>query len=103
MKDASAAIYGARAANGVILVTTKEGSQSKPVFNLSYSYGITRPTKIPDMMDAALFAEVFNEAEWYRQGRPDMSTFVPFYSDEAIQKYRDGSIPFYTLTPTGRL
>lgn len=92
LKDASAAIYGARAANGVILVTTKEGSQSSPKFNLSYSYGITNPTKIPDMMDAVLFAEVYNEAEWYRQGRPE-SGFVPFYSEAAIQKYRDGSDP----------
>ena len=93
LKDASAAIYGARAANGVILVTTKEGSQNKPLFNLSYSYGITNPTVIPDMMDAVLFAQVYNEAEWYRQGRPDKSTFVPFYSEAAIQKYRDGSDP----------
>lgn len=92
LKDASAAIYGARAANGVILVTTKEGSQGSPKFNLSYSYGITNPTKIPDMMDAVLFATVYNESEYYRQGRP-VSGFVPFYSEEAIQKYRDGSDP----------
>jgi TonB-linked SusC/RagA family outer membrane protein len=93
LKDASAAIYGARGANGVILVTTKQGSQGAPVFNFSYSYAMSKPTKIPEMMDAATFAEVYNEAEWYRQGRPDMSTFVPFFTDEAIQKYRDGSDP----------
>ena len=93
LKDASAAIYGARAANGVILVTTKQGSKGSPKFNLSYSYGITHPTKVPDMMDAVLFATVYNEGEYYRQGRPDMNNFVPFYSDEAIQKYRDGSDP----------
>ena len=44
------------------------------------------------MMNAALFAEVYNEAEFYRQGRPDTG-FQPFYSEEAIQKYRDGSDP----------
>ncbi len=92
LKDASAAIYGARAANGVILVTTKQGSKGKATFDLSYSYGITHPTKLPDMMDAVLFAEVYNEAEWYRQGRP-ATGFVPFYSEAAIQKYRDGSDP----------
>ena len=53
----------------------------------------TKPTKIPDMLDAATFAEAYNEAEWYRQGRPDMSSFNPFFSADAIQKYRDGSDP----------
>ena len=93
LKDASAAIYGARAANGVILVTTKKGSKGKPTFNLSYSYGINNPTKVPDMMDAALFAQVYNETQYYLQGRPDMNNFSPFFTDEAIQKYRDGSNP----------
>ena len=93
LKDASAAIYGARAANGVILVTTKKGSQGKPTFNLSYSYGINNPTKVPDMMDAVLFAQVYNETQYYLQGRPDMNNYSPFFSDEAIQKYRDGSDP----------
>jgi TonB-linked SusC/RagA family outer membrane protein len=93
LKDASAAIYGARAANGVILVTTKQGYQGRTTFDLSYNYALTKPNMIPDMMDAALFAEVYNEAEWYRQGRPTDGSFVPFFSDEAIQKYRDGSDP----------
>ncbi|MFC2138324.1 SusC/RagA family TonB-linked outer membrane protein [Bacteroidota bacterium] len=93
LKDASAAIYGARGANGVILVTTKQGLKGLPMFNFTYSYAINKPTNIPDMMDAALFAEVYNEAEWYRQRRPDMSNFTPFFTDEAIQKYRDGSNP----------
>lgn len=92
LKDASAAIYGARAANGVILVTTKPGVKSKTVYNLSYSYGITNPTKVPDMIDAALFAEVFNETTFYQQGRP-ANGGTPFFSATAIQKYRDGSDP----------
>jgi TonB-linked SusC/RagA family outer membrane protein len=92
LKDASAAIYGARAANGVILITTKQGSQSSPKFNLTYNYAINQPTINPDMEDAVVFAESYNEAEWYRQGRP-ATGFVPFYTAEAIQKYRDGSDP----------
>jgi TonB-linked SusC/RagA family outer membrane protein len=92
LKDASAAIYGARAANGVILITTKGGVRSKTVYNLSYAYGITNPTKVPDMMDAALFAEVFNENQFYAQGRP-ANGGTPFYSATAIQKFRDGSDP----------
>jgi TonB-linked outer membrane protein, SusC/RagA family len=91
LKDASAAIYGARAANGVILITTKRGKKGKPTFDFSYNYAFQSPTKIPDVLDAATFAEVYNEAEWYRQGRP--SGFTPFFTDEAIQKFRDGSDP----------
>lgn len=86
LKDASAAIYGARAANGVILVTTKQGSSSKPAFNVSYNLAYTQPTKIPDMLDAATFAEVMNEAD-IAAGSP------PRFSQEDIQKYRDGSDP----------
>ncbi|MGH7574569.1 MAG: carboxypeptidase regulatory-like domain-containing protein, partial [Longimicrobiales bacterium] len=91
LKDASAAIYGARAANGVILVTTRQGVAGSPRFELSYNTTFASPTQIPDMLDAATFAEAFNEAEWYRQGRPE--THTPFYSDDAIQRYRDGSDP----------
>jgi TonB-linked SusC/RagA family outer membrane protein len=81
LKDASAAIYGARAANGVILITTKKGNKGKPVFNFTYNYGLSSPTQIPKMLDAATYAEVYNEA-------------VPgTYSDAAIQKFRDGSDP----------
>lgn len=93
LKDGSAAIYGARGANGVILVTTKSGSKGSPTFDFSYNYAFNTPTKIPDMMDAVTFAEAYNEAEWYRQGRPDPMDFTPFFTDEAIQKYRDGSDP----------
>ncbi len=93
LKDASAAIYGARAANGVILVTTKQGSQSSTTFNLTYNYAINQPTQNPEMMDAVTFANAINEAAWYLAGRPPMSEFTPTYSDEAIQKYRDGSDP----------
>ena len=91
LKDASAAIYGARAANGVIIVTTKQGAIGKPVFSLSLNNGFQQPTKIPEMLDAATFAEVFNEADWYRKGRPKLDRYTPFYSDEVIQKFRDGS------------
>ncbi|MBN1951540.1 MAG: TonB-dependent receptor [Bacteroidales bacterium] len=93
LKDASAAIYGARAANGVIIITTKSGTEGKPVFDFSYNYAIQQPSKIPDMLDAATFAEAFNEGDWYRKGRPTGDTYVPFYSDDAIQAFRDGSDP----------
>jgi len=92
LKDASAAIYGARAANGVILITTRKGAVGKPVFNFSFNSAFQHPTKVPDMLDAATFAEVYNEGYWYRSGRP-ASDYTPFYTDAVIQKYRDGSDP----------
>ena len=91
LKDASAAIYGARAANGVILVTTKAGKKGKTVFDFNYNYGIQNVTKIPKMLDAPTYAQVYNEGLFYREGRP--ANFTPFYSDSAIQKFRNGSDP----------
>lgn len=91
LKDGSAAIYGARAANGVILVTTKTGSKGKADFTFSYNYAINRPTKVPDVLDAATFAEVYNEGVYYRSGRDP--NYTPQYTAEQIQKMRDGSDP----------
>ena len=92
LKDASAAIYGSRAANGVILITTKKGTIGKPTFSFSHNSSFSQPTVKPDLLNAADYAVVFNEGAWYRAGRPT-SGFVPQYTDEAIQKYRDGSDP----------
>lgn len=87
LKDASAAIYGAQAANGVILVTTKRGKSGKPEVELTVNQGWNSPTVIPEMADAANYAQMVNEISEYR-GSPK-----PF-SDEAIQKYKDGSDPW---------
>jgi TonB-dependent SusC/RagA subfamily outer membrane receptor len=53
LKDASAAIYGARAANGVILVTTKRGKSGKPELTYQFNQGFAQPTVIPKLADAA--------------------------------------------------
>lgn len=93
LKDASAAIYGARAANGVILVTTKRGKVGKPEFSFNANVGFSHPTKVPDMLDGVTYAQVMNEGDWYRKGRPDASAYTKKYSDDFIQKVRDGSNP----------
>ncbi|MCH7411062.1 TonB-dependent receptor [Belliella sp. DSM 111904] len=93
LKDASAAIYGARAANGVILITTKSGGKGKPEFNLSYNHAFQQPTILPEMLDAPTFAQVYNEGAWYRAGRPDLATWSAPFSQTAIDRYRDGSDP----------
>lgn len=86
LKDASAAIYGARAANGVILITTKRGISGKPVVNLTFNQGISEPTQIPEMGNSASLAGYFNEL-LTDSGQP------PRYTDAEIEKFRDGSDP----------
>lgn len=52
LKDASAAIYGAQAANGVILVTTKRGNDSKPIITYEGNFGLSENTRTPELMNA---------------------------------------------------
>ena len=60
LKDASAAVYGARAANGVILVTTKKGKVGAPSISYSGSVGITTEVARPSMLDAYNYGRLFN-------------------------------------------
>lgn len=87
LKDASsAAIYGARAANGVIVIKTKRGTPGK--VNVSYNgyYGIQQATYLPEFIDGAGYMEMVNAANVNIGGNP-------VYSQEAIDKTRDGSDP----------
>ncbi|SFG31165.1 TonB-linked outer membrane protein, SusC/RagA family [Prevotella sp. KH2C16] len=87
LKDASAAIYGSRSANGVILVTTKRGQKSaKPTIIFSYDLGMQQPTRLPKMANAVEFTKAVN-ADQAIEGDPQS------YTDEMIQKYADGSDP----------
>jgi TonB-dependent starch-binding outer membrane protein SusC len=62
LKDASStAIYGARGANGVVIITTKRGSAGRTVFSLDSYYGIQQPTKQIEMLNGTQFAELENE------------------------------------------
>lgn len=90
LKDASAAVYGSRAANGVVLVTTKHGKSGKPTLTYSFNYGLSLPTRLPDMADAATYAEIMNEIDYYNNPTGGMNQF---YSEAEIQKFRDGSDP----------
>src|SRR5690606_5343740 len=63
LKDASAAaIYGARASNGVVLITTKSGGAGKTKFNVGYQRGISSPTRLIKWMNAADYVELTREA-----------------------------------------
>lgn len=83
LKDAStAAIYGSRAANGVILVTTKTGKEGKLAISYNGYVGFNKATELPEFVNSWEYATLMNEAE----GRD-------VYTAEEIQKYRDGSDP----------
>ena len=83
LKDAStAAIYGSRAANGVILVTTKTGKEGKVSVGYNGYVGFNTPTALPEFVDTWQYATLYNEAV----GREA-------YTQEEIQKFRDGSDP----------
>lgn len=87
LKDASAAIYGSRAANGVILITTKRGREGAPQFSLDINQGINQPTRIPQMASAGQYLEMLNELDFYRN-RP-LS-----YSQEEIQAHYNCEDPW---------
>lgn len=89
LKDASAAaVYGARAGNGVILVKTKRGNISKPVFTYNGNYSLQFITVKPDFVSSAQYAEMENAAR-YNQA------LAPLWTEEEIQKFRDGSDPIH--------
>ena len=69
LKDASAAIYGARAANGAIIITTKRGSSGKPTVNLDMNFGWSQPTLVPEMSNAVEYANIMNELTIFNQLR----------------------------------
>ncbi|MCU0345766.1 MAG: SusC/RagA family TonB-linked outer membrane protein, partial [Saprospiraceae bacterium] len=65
LKDGAAAIYGTRAANGVILITTKKGRQGKMSVSLDSYRGFRQLINVVDMADADFYAEYTNEARAY--------------------------------------
>ena len=88
LKDASAAIYGARAANGVILITTKRGSTGKPIISYNMNLGASQPTRLPKLADAATLAGYINQL-LVSQGQSIR------YTDDQIQKFKYGTDPNY--------
>lgn len=92
LKDASAAIYGSRAANGVILVTTKRGqSGGKISFHYTGNVGFSTPTILPEMCNSWQYATLRNEIRTTVPGQSGVAE----YTDEQIQKYKDGTDPNY--------
>lgn len=83
LKDAaSAAIYGSRAANGVILITTKRATEGELSVNYKGYAGWQEATRIPKVTDGLTFMKVFNEANMNDNG-------YVLYSDEAIEEFKE--------------
>ena len=91
LKDGSASIYGSRAGNGVILVTTKRGNDQKPTVSLNSSYTLQGIIAMAKPVSAGQYAELESE-KYINQGKT-----APF-SAEQIQKYYDGTDPQYPNT-----
>lgn len=87
LKDAaSSAIYGSRAANGVLLITTKRGKMGKPAFRYNGSVGVNTPMYMPQSISSVEYARIKNEAEKNMGG-------APIYSDEDITMFANGTDP----------
>ena len=89
LKDAaSAAIYGNRAANGVVLITTKKGATGKVKLSYNGYFGIQEATSLPDVLNSYEYATLYNEA-CRNSGQAEK------YLPEEIQKFREGTDPMY--------
>lgn len=87
LKDASStAVFGVRGANGVIIVTTKRGKEGKAKINVSFSYGIQTPTRMPEFVNSYDYATFLNEA--YTNDGKD-----PKFTPEAVEAFRTHSNP----------
>ena len=89
LKDASAAIYGSTAANGVILITTKSGEAraGRPRLNFSFYQGFMTPSRIPEMCSSAEYATMLSEYEEYTgSGRT--------FTDAQIALFASGEDPW---------
>ncbi|RNI31405.1 SusC/RagA family TonB-linked outer membrane protein [Rufibacter latericius] len=90
LKDASAAVYGNRAANGVILVTTKRGTTGKPTVSYNFNQGFSSATRLPKFADAATYASILNEIDYYNNTAGGLNQR---YTPEEIELFRNGSDP----------
>lgn len=87
LKDASAAIYGVRAANGVVLITTKKGEKNKPKIEYNMYYGIQTPAEMLEPVGAVDRMRLFNEKSMRNLTNPQLT-----YSDEQIEEYLNGTL-----------
>lgn len=91
LKDASAAVYGFKGANGVILVTTKKGKEGKTKINYGFNMALQSATRMAEVMDAVEYMTYMNESNANRG-------MAPAFSDDVIQSVADGTSKDYFNT-----
>ncbi len=84
LKDATAAIYGMNSGNGAVVITTKKGIEGKPRISLNGNYGISKPTEIPKMVNAAQYQIMMNEASVNAGG-------TPLFTQDELDKWITGT------------
>lgn len=90
LKDAaSAAIYGSRAANGVILITTKRGQKGRTTVTYDAFYGVQNVVKMPKLLNAQQFIDIYTE-EWQVSGK-DMNNITDFSSLKHYPQIQSGA------------
>ena len=87
LKDGAAAVYGFKGANGVLLVTTKQGAKGESKIDYGFYYGWQQNTRYPDWMNSYEYAALYNEAiynvnPWRGQ---------PAYSNDELARYKAGA------------
>lgn len=108
LKDASAAIYGARASGGVVLITTKKGKQGATTVTADVKLGFQQAAKLLKTLNAKEFADVMNQAA-DAAGKPRQDAFDPAkYPDGQITRtnwldeiFRTGKIQDYNINVNG--
>ncbi|GHV65960.1 SusC/RagA family TonB-linked outer membrane protein [Bacteroidia bacterium] len=90
LKDASATVlYGARGANGIILVSTKSGREGPAKISARVDVNVTTPTKLPKLMDGVDYMRLYNQTQLSRSS----SEVVPKYSEQKIYSTSQGENP----------
>lgn len=98
LKDASAAIYGAQAANGVILVTTKRGSGDKPTVTYNGTVSMSQFTRTPDLMNAYQFMTYADEISGYTGKKKIYENIKGGYLDGTIDRNQYGDTDWMAAT-----
>ncbi|MBC6612494.1 TonB-dependent receptor [Hymenobacter sp. BT507] len=105
LKDgAAAAIYGVRASNGVVVITTKRGRSGKPQVGFNAYYGVQSLRKKLDVLNSRQFAEYYNESQANAGaaiGYPDLNNLPPYDTDWQDEVYRTAAIQNYQLNVSG--
>src|SRR5699024_10777520 len=98
LKDASsAAVYGSRGANGVVLITTKSGQAGKTQLNIGITAGFSQPTKVYDLLSGPEYLEMFN----YREGSNFSMEDGFSNTDWADVVTRSGAVQNYNASLSG--